>query len=329
MINKIKERLSFLKRIELTKFSAFASSYCYNLPEEIQIELTTRCNLNCPWCGRKQTKDKSAVIDKIKLKEFIKTLKGIKKVRFVGGGEPLLYPDLVEIIRFGKRYIPNVSLTTNGVLLDKKIISELVESGLSDIAVSLDGTDKKTCYKTKGTDLNQIVKNVKTLRQISNLPIEIWAVVSKENLESLKSIPELAKSLGASYIQFDHMDEIVSSNPFHKIEYNSPELREFVAIVADKCKNLNIKSNAEHLLIPKNNLFNSKICMIPFFYPFIDVNGDLTVCCINHQKLVNVFGKSFKEIWNSKETCNLRKKIIQGKYPGFCKEICGYGINKN
>lgn len=91
------------------------------LPEIYQIEITTNCNLNCDMCTRGQYKRKTEYIDVDLVKKISKRdLGGSYFVELQMMGEPLLHSNLGEIIDILSKKV-NIGLSTNGLLIDKKL----------------------------------------------------------------------------------------------------------------------------------------------------------------------------------------------------------------
>ncbi len=132
----------------------------------LRVSLTERCNLRCTYCmpreGIKLTPDdklltKMEIIHLLKL--FVKA--GINKIRFTGG-EPLLYKDLLELVRKTKEMgIDHIGITTNGITLSQKL-EDLASAGLSHINISLDTLDSNTFKSvTRRNGLNAVRKGIR------------------------------------------------------------------------------------------------------------------------------------------------------------------------
>ncbi len=116
------------------------------LPEKIYVELTTRCNLRCPMCV-KQAKGSCIVEGDMPLTLFQRLLPSLAHTRSLvlnGIGEPLLYPDLEEVIRLARASMPAdaaIGFQSNGLLLDRHRAERLMAAGLQTICLSLDSLD--------------------------------------------------------------------------------------------------------------------------------------------------------------------------------------------
>ncbi|MEG2892588.1 MAG: GTP 3',8-cyclase MoaA [Clostridium sp.] len=129
-----------------------------------RISLTEKCNLRCIYCMPEGYVPSSN--NEMSLDEIIKIVKslasiGIRKIRFTGG-EPLVRPDIVDIIRETKKVkgIEDVAITTNGVLLGKHL-QGLYEAGLTRMNVSLDSLKNETFKKITGAGVSGILDSIK------------------------------------------------------------------------------------------------------------------------------------------------------------------------
>ncbi len=141
-------------------------------PREIILEVTNFCNLRCRHChfhgagvhskrrlGFMKREIWERVLDEISSWDIPVTL------MTHGAGEPLLYPDLLELLREAKK-IPNINLgfMTNAMLLNKEWASNLVALQVDWIAFSVDGVIPKTHdFFRVGANLKVIEENVRRL----------------------------------------------------------------------------------------------------------------------------------------------------------------------
>lgn len=111
----------------------------------VRIAVTSACNLRCTYCLKNEEESNQRIdqLDAGTITNMIGVLAemGIRKVRFTGG-EPLLHPEIVELVRRAKTTpsIDTVKLTTNGLLLDR-YLDELADAGLDGVNLSLDSLD--------------------------------------------------------------------------------------------------------------------------------------------------------------------------------------------
>ncbi len=113
----------------------------------LHIELTNFCNFACEFCHDSKMKRPRGMMNvemaKAILDEAAHT-RAVKTVFFHVMGEPVLYPNLVDVVRHAADKKIETCLTTNGVLLDEKLLNELIDAGIGTIIISLQTPDKKT-----------------------------------------------------------------------------------------------------------------------------------------------------------------------------------------
>lgn len=106
-------------------------------PQFVQMVVTKNCNLSSSYCNEHE--NKSQEIDSLILKQRIDILDsfGTKSISLLGG-EPLLHSQIIDLVEYSRSIIGKVSMTTNGYLLNERIIKRLNDADLSDLEVSID-----------------------------------------------------------------------------------------------------------------------------------------------------------------------------------------------
>lgn len=111
--------------------------------ELCQIEITNRCNLHCLHCANDAgepcpheltTEEVLSAIDKL-------SALGAHSVTLTGG-EPLLHPDLFEIIAYARKAPMTVTILTNGTLITQEQVQKFKTLGVNHFAVSIDSMDE-------------------------------------------------------------------------------------------------------------------------------------------------------------------------------------------
>src|SRR5262245_35704347 len=106
-------------------------------PLQCSFYVTDRCNLDCSYCTEyDNAKPHPSLAD---LKLWLHKVRSLGTMRIaLVGGEPLLHPDIVEIVRYCRELGFATSLTTNGFLLNRKLVAELEDAGLQVMQISVD-----------------------------------------------------------------------------------------------------------------------------------------------------------------------------------------------
>ena len=180
---------------------------------DLRVSLTDRCSLRCTYCMPHDFNKWLPAETLLTTQELIKIIEiavsqGITEVRLTGG-EPLLRPDIVEIVAQinSLEDAPELSMTTNGVAL-AKYAKELAEAGLKRINISLDTLDwerfKRLTFRdryddviegiaaAKSAGLNPIKINTVLMRGINDdeaLPLLKWALKENLNLRFIEQMP--------------------------------------------------------------------------------------------------------------------------------------------
>lgn len=121
-------------------------------PSFINFSLTNACNAKCSFCTFPKIAARDRVcVDTAKAKEALDILyqRGIRYITFVGG-EPLLHPDFLEIIRYSSNRGIVSMMSTNATFLTKDMIHGLKEAGLSTIFISIDAATVEEHEKNRG-----------------------------------------------------------------------------------------------------------------------------------------------------------------------------------
>ncbi|WAB83963.1 GTP 3',8-cyclase MoaA [Microcella daejeonensis] len=156
---------------------------------DLRISVTTACSLRCTYCmpeqglpvvptGRLLTADEIARLVRIAVDEL-----GVVDVRFTGG-EPLLRPDLVDIIAQSARVAgtASISLTTNGIGLERRI-DALRDAGLTRVNISLDTVDRDHFARlTRRDRLPAVLRGIEGARRAGLTPLKINAVLMRDTL---------------------------------------------------------------------------------------------------------------------------------------------------
>ncbi len=178
----------------------------------LQIRPCSGCNLNCIFCSVDEGKSKTRVTDYMvdvdylidefeKIADFkrmhCKNL-GIE-AHIDGQGEPFLYPYIEELIKKLHDIADVVSIQTNGMLLNKKLIGKL-ENYLDRINLSLNAMDYEKARMMAGTSSYNLKHVLDMAEEIASSQIDlllapVW--VPGYNDEDIKKIIEFGRKIGA------------------------------------------------------------------------------------------------------------------------------------
>lgn len=150
---------------------------------DLRVSLTDKCNLRCTYCMPSEQMQWLPNAQVLTTAEMLRVVRiavehGIEEVRLTGG-EPLLHPNIVEIVA-GITALPNapkLAITTNAVRL-APLAQQLVDAGLQRFNISLDTLDRERFKQlTRRDDLDAVLAGISAAKATGLHPIKINAVL--------------------------------------------------------------------------------------------------------------------------------------------------------
>lgn len=173
-------------------------------PLWLVLELTYRCPLKCSWCNNPL--DFGDLTNELSTEEWKRVLAegralGALQLGFTGG-EPMLRPDIVELVAEAERLGYYTNLITSGMGLSHDKLRRLKAAGLKQIQVSLQSHDEATCNALVGA--SAYADKVEAIRCIKaeGFPMVLNVPVVRQNIHQTGHILQLAEELGVDYVEF-------------------------------------------------------------------------------------------------------------------------------
>ncbi|MEX0967481.1 MAG: SPASM domain-containing protein [Bacteroidia bacterium] len=279
-------------------------------PISISIEPTTSCNLRCPECpsglrafdrptGMLQPEMFQNIIGQLQRQTLYLTL--------YFQGEPYLNPHFYEMVAHAARQKMYVATSTNAHYLDDDNARKTIESGLSRLIISIDGTSQHVYEQyRKGGQLNKvlegtqnIVKWKKKLR--SKTPHIIFQyLVVKPNEHQVEDVKKLAVEMGVDEVKFKtaqlysykHGNDLMPENP----------------------KYSRYKKLKDGTFGIKNKLMNH--CWRLWHSCVFTWDGKVVPCCFDkdaEHRMGDLNDKPFGQIWQSEPYQNFRKALLKSR----------------
>lgn len=317
-------------------------------PYGIELAPTLRCNVNCLFCWREETK-KINYNCELSPKDYKKIIEqaaelDIKEVKIIGGGDALCKEGIIDIMCLVKDKKMFGYICTNGIILKEEDIKRLVEKKWDYIKFSFHAPDEKTndeIMRSKGS-FKKIIRNITTINKYKKdkPKLEFGIVLTNKNYNKIKKMIRLAKKLKVEAVFIEPVT--VYSKLGEKLKLNQKQIKEFqaTAIEAHKlAEKYNIKTNLQHFYTPRlvestnkmNELilenkikdFANMACFEPFYRMGIRVDGQVCPCgFFDEESPENIKNKSLKEIWYGNYFNKLRAKMISKDLPKQCKKCC-------
>jgi len=142
------------------------------VPPTVYIELTDICNLDCIMCDRASMSRGSGLMSMDLFKKIIDEAAeiGVPEVKLNRFGEPMIHPNLIDMIHYAKnKGIPRVYFTSNATLLDEKKCEALIHSGLDSLTFSVDGSTAETYERIRiNAKFKEVTTNIRRFIEMRN-----------------------------------------------------------------------------------------------------------------------------------------------------------------
>ena len=137
-------------------------------PILVHLDLTNRCNFNCPWCYVKNYISNRIEMPFHIASKIINELVdyGVQSILFTGGGEPTLYPDFMKAVELAANQNVELGLTTNGTQL-YKFADCLPLEKFKYVRVSFDAGCEETYMKVHGAKKGDFIRTLEGARAIA------------------------------------------------------------------------------------------------------------------------------------------------------------------
>lgn len=202
--------------------------------------VTKACNLRCIHCYAKA--DNSPDPDELTTKEGFKLLEDLSEfgcpVILFSGGEPLIRPDILDLIQKGVKLGLRVVISTNGVLIDEVMAKELKKLGVSYVGISLDGW-KEVHDKFRGVkgSFEKVIYAVEACIR-ENLKVGLRFTMSKLNAKEIPKVFDLVEELKIPRICFYHLVYSGRGSKLIEHDLNHEETRFWVNYIIDRTKKI-------------------------------------------------------------------------------------------
>jgi MoaA/NifB/PqqE/SkfB family radical SAM enzyme len=189
----------------LRKDLAFTAGILRRRPFQLLVQVTNRCNMQCTFC--EFWSNPAPRGDELTVQDYARVAREAAALGCflvsVEGGEPLLRPDLVEIVRaFGRDHLPVVF--TNGWLVTPARARALFDAGLSQACVSIDFPDAERHDRKRGLPgaFERAWRAVEVLRDAAprgGRQVHVMTVVMESNWRDLPTLAEQSAAAGVGH----------------------------------------------------------------------------------------------------------------------------------
>jgi radical SAM protein with 4Fe4S-binding SPASM domain len=260
-------------------------------PYVLLLDPSSLCNLRCKWCpsgydkliaatGRSQKIMSFEMFERI-VNQAAEFEKPFRVLRMYKEGEPLLNPHFADMIKLAKESgrFERIDTTTNGVLFNRELNRKIIDAGIDQINISVNGVSEEQIYKNTGrhVDFNEYVNNIKDLcENKGNCTVYIKSIQDVLSSEEQKKF-------------FDIFGEMADRIFLERL---SPAWPAFdVSDSGYICADIgNYNQPVE----------NRQVCPYIFYIMVVNADGTVSTCVgdwKHHQLAGNINDESLKQIW--------------------------------
>ena len=280
------------------------------MPSTLSIEPTTSCNLRCPEClsGLRAFQRPTGMLNVNHALQWIDDMAPwLMYVNLYLQGEPLLHPQLEEVVRRCHHHGLYSSTSTNAHHLTKERCQALVDSGLSRLILSIDGLTQETyaSYRVGGS-LEKVLTGTRTLLEAKQArghgPHVVWQfLVVGPNEHEVPQLLETAANLGVDEVQIKTA-QLDQPHDGHPLLTSAPEFRRY---------DRNPRTSQWTIRNPMNDA-----CWRMWHGTVITWDGRVVPCCFDkdaNHVMGNLTTQTMKEIWHDRPYSTFRSNLFANR----------------
>lgn len=307
-------------------------------PQQVFLEVTSRCNLVCVHCSKDYGKDEdhpSLDMPMETIRRLLPWTRAAKSVNLNMIGEPLVHPHFDEILDLVSTGEPKVAFNTNGLKLTRRCCDHLVEKQVAWIGISIDGMESNeairgVCYRAIRERVAELCEARRAAR--AQYPkISIAYTLMRRNLHELPRVLRDLLPLGIDEI---HLQPLVIFYETLRDEnlYHQAEARQVIAACRELAGQHGARLRVFRSRLDEDERYEGEAdegfelgehserfgCIDPFFEIKIRSTGEVMACSFGLMPGLNVNALELDEIWNHPWYLALRKRLHKHRFEGTC-----------
>lgn len=318
---------------------------CIGFPIHPVWEVTNACNLCCEQCHACSGRPLPGELDTEEGKRLLDSMAAIGEFRMLalGGGEPLVRPDIFDLVAYARSLGLEISIATNGTLLTLEMAREFKKMGVANIAIGLNANDElihEQITRVPGS-FEQTRQGIYATKE-AGMNLQFNTTVMKENRGAIPGILDFASEVGAQIVLLYQL--VPEGRGDEEMELSIKEYRGLTEMIAEKQKRnraiIEPTCSPQYwaYLMNHNGSKPSKLgmklaetlfkgCVAGSGLCYIKADGEVWPCPFVPISAGNVRQQSLDEIWYKSELFqSLRdRERLTGEKCGPCrfKYICG------
>jgi len=180
--------------------------------KKVILELSSRCNLECPMCFRSHWSEKTGDMDIHLLYRILSEASlfpHLSYIHFIGMGEPFCNDHVREALKAVKTRGLQVRITSNGTMVDRDMAEFLVKEKVDILDISLEMENipwrGRTNTLDRGLEALEIIRKARERAGSRKPEVRIAVVLTEENVEEVIALAEKLKGKGVSQASFSNI----------------------------------------------------------------------------------------------------------------------------
>ena len=300
----------------------------------VSWNVTNACNMYCDHCYREAGCKAEEELSTAEAKTLLEQIaRAIFKIMIFSGGEPLMRPDIVELVAYAKKLGLRPVFGTNGTLITLEMAQKLKEAGAMGMGISLDSMDaaKHNEFRKFPNAWEGAVQGMRNCRAVG-LPFQIHTTVMDWNSHEIEAITDFAVAEGAVAHHFFFLVPTGRAKTIEAESLRAEEYEDTLTRIMKKQQEVDIELKPtcapQFLRIADQMGIKTRFrrgCLAGTAYCIISPRGKVQPCAYLNMELGDVRKTPFDEIWKNSEVLN---KLRTLEYSGGCgtckyKHACG------
>ena len=315
------------------------------------VEITNACNFKCTWCPDEVMERKRGFMPKEKAFQLFDeiaqkraSLGPLYPVKLHQMGEPMLHPEIADIVGYAESRGVPIELNTNCGLITEEKIDALYKAGLTNLILSYQTPDLLSFKTRKAPSLafeayrdkvRLAVERKLATGARTNIEIDIMntkyadgvTIVSEDQqaLAFLEDWIAFCQALEKRYDKQPRAHDLAALARKRVLDQDENgsryELLPGVTLIWKRCHSWgNIIGG--HKLNPDVDTY----CPAPYDQFVVHWNGDVAACCTDYEgrtKYANVFRQSIESVWKGEILKRRRRDMLEGRLLDVCAKCIG------
>lgn len=330
-----------IKQVHFDKLNRYKEKLRHD-PElkSLFLEMTIQCNEHCRHCGSncEPVKGENTLTDQEILQSIIRLKSDLesngKKLPFLNitGGEPLLRPGMIELMKTIHMLGYHWGMTSNGTMITPEVARKLKAAGMYSIGLSLDGTkETHDWFRCTPGGYEKAIAAVRNCIDAGINSVMVTTVVHKKNIHELDALYDIIKETGCKLWRIINVDPIGRALGNEEILLSKEELQMMVKYIVDHQSNdpedLDLIYSCNHYMGLK---YERKIrpwyfvCRAGISVASIQYDGSISACLDIERRPELTYGNirtdNLYQVWQTRFEIFRKDKSLDSEKCRDCRE---------